>query len=320
MTQANNLTHTALACRSYFKANCASAGECLFIITIPPFACDNGGESGGIVCGNGVVDAGEQCDGEPGCNRDCTKGPCFGKNPGNSCDANGDGRVDGCCSEMLVCEGGLDTDGDGYPDICDDCACSNIPPTFTPKILLSTEYECGQGVSPVPNVSVADCLGNHLNITMTNPTNDIRCGGLYVREFTATSCGGTTTLRQTINIVDTTAPDSPTDFTTSFSCKNLVTINPLSASDICDGEVTGIYKDGLLENCDFNQTWSFTDECGNTATTIESIDVQDVTPPSLETPLNATFQCIAEITRPDASAIDNCGGFVNLTKKITRCL
>jgi len=59
------------------KANCASDGECIFIITLLPFEC--------IVCGNYEVEEGKQCDGEYGCKFDCTKGSCYGKEAGDLC-------------------------------------------------------------------------------------------------------------------------------------------------------------------------------------------------------------------------------------------
>jgi hypothetical protein len=79
------------------------------------------GSAGKCQCGNGVLNAGEQCDDGNQLNGDCCDNGCLIQNNGASCD-DGDS-----CTTADMCGGGVcagttaDSDGDGQPDACDNC-------------------------------------------------------------------------------------------------------------------------------------------------------------------------------------------------------
>src|SRR5262249_28144837 len=69
----------------------------LALLTLP--AC---GSATAVICGNGVVDPGEECDGQPDCTTDCRhKLPGCGDgkvDPGEQCDDGNTQSGDGCSS------------------------------------------------------------------------------------------------------------------------------------------------------------------------------------------------------------------------------
>ncbi|MCA9620030.1 MAG: hypothetical protein KC731_13485 [Myxococcales bacterium] len=96
-----------------------------------------GGE-GGDLCGNGVVDDGEQCDGADFGGDDCTT---YGFAGGQLlCDLSCGVLPTGCIPKE-VCNDGVDNDDDGHAD-CDDATCTStaacISPCDDPVLLSAT--------------------------------------------------------------------------------------------------------------------------------------------------------------------------------------
>ena len=140
------------------------------------------------------------------------------------------------------------------------------------------------------------------------------------RTWTATdNCGNETTLSQTINVQDTTAPvlTVPVDFT--VECDAIPAVATPTATDNCDADVTIIYDGEIRTNgtCEhtytLTRTWTATDNCGNDTTLSQIINVQDTTAPVLTVPADVTVECDAIPAVGTPTATDNCDTVVTIT-------
>ena len=133
-----------------------------------------------------------------------------------------------------------------------------------------------------------------------------------VRTFTATDdSGNSTTLSQTITVVDTTAPEIivPADFIAE--CSDDIAFDDASAVDACgtvsisstDETITGSSAGTYL----IVRTFTATDDAGNSSSDTQTITVVDTTAPVISPPADYTVECSDVITYDDATAADNCG-------------
>jgi len=161
-------------------------------------------------------------------------------------------------------------------------------------------------------------------ITVETVTTDGACAGDYVitRTFTATDdCGNATSATQTINIVDTTAPELsiPSDYTAE--CSDAHPMYPASATDNCGVvviTVEDVTTDGACAG-DYviTRTFTATDDCGNATSATQTITIVDTTAPELIIPSDYTAECSDAHPMYDASATDNCGEVVITVETFT---
>jgi gliding motility-associated-like protein len=195
-------------------------------------------------------------------------------------------------------------------------------------------------------VAIDNCDGDVTNITKTSGAfvaTSGACGnaGTYTNTWTVKDdCGNTSeTFTQVITIQDTTAPTWTTaigtlDATLECSDANALTTaqgKTPTANDNCDGDVTNITKtsgafvaSGACGNGGtYTNTWTVTDDCGNTSETFtQVITIQGTTTLTWTTAagaLNATLQCSDADALATAQAdapltTDNCNVATTITK------
>jgi large repetitive protein len=145
------------------------------------------------------------------------------------------------------------------------------------------------------------------------------CAGTKVisRTWTATdACGNSISCLQTITVRDTLKPSitAPTDLV--LECGASTSTNATgtaTAQDGC-GSATISYSDSVSNSCGgtrvISRTWTATDQCGNSISTLQKITVRDTTPPALTLPANRVLDCPGD-TRTNvtgvATAVDICG-------------
>jgi hypothetical protein len=137
---------------------------------------------------------------------------------------------------------------------------------------------------------------------------------VVTRTWTATNaCGGEATGQQTITILDTTPPvlgNVPDNVT--VSCASVPGIPSVTAMDNCDPAPSlGVIETRQDGNCPGNyvltRTWTATDACSNTTSTVRTVTVTDVQAPVISgVPAGATVACDAVPAPAAATATDDC--------------
>ena len=161
---------------------------------------------------------------------------------------------------------------------------------------------------------VSDDCDTDVAVTMTETTSGDDCasGIQLVRIWTATdNCGNTATASQTITFADDEAPVlGAIDRTMTVECDQPVPLVVPTATDNCDREVDVMHFD-VREDQDcgatITRTWVASDDCGNTASEVQIIVVNDSQAPVLSgVPANTQIDCDEMMPTATVLAADNC--------------
>ncbi|MDY7107540.1 MAG: hypothetical protein SYC29_02785 [Planctomycetota bacterium] len=221
--------------------------------------------------------------------------------------------------------------------------------TIAPEIFCPPEdqYECEDDLSlPAANLAEFEAQGGSVSDNCPGPItltclgdSDLTdpCGGTIDRTYEARDqCNNAATCVQTFTIDDETPPqiDCPPDET--YECEedipdhatNLAEfeVQGGSVSDNCPGPITLTWlgDSDLTDPCGgmIERRYEARDQCGNTATCIQIITIDDQTPPDITCPDDATFECEGDIPPPaedlaefegqGGSATDNCDGPIEI--------
>lgn len=222
-----------------------------------------------------------------------------------------------------------DTNTNGMRDlgentILNSASCSQIihindtiPPTFNEMLPTNQTVQCN-AVPAMATLTASDNCGN-ATVTFNETRNSGSCSNNYVitRTWNAVdTCGNTVTHTQTINVEDTTAPvfNEALPVNSTVQCNSVPAVATLTATDNC-GAATVTFNetrtDGTCPNSySITRTWNAVDDCGNTATHIQTINVEDTTAPVFNEalPSNSTIECNTPVPAPIAlTATDSCG-------------
>lgn len=182
------------------------------------------------------------------------------------------------------------------------------------------------------------------NITVSNDAN--QCGAIvnYPAPTTSGSCGtvtttpasgtlfpiGTTTVTATstagptcsftVTVNDTQAPVMTCLPNVTVSCASAVPAaapGSVQVTDNCPGAVVTHVGDVIVnQTCSnrftINRTYKATDAAGNFSTCVQTITVNDITPPTLTCPAPVTVSCASAVPAPNIALVtgvsDNCAG------------
>jgi large repetitive protein len=179
------------------------------------------------------------------------------------------------------------------------------------------ELECDQ---PVPNAVVwaTDNCTTDLTVDMSADTDDLTCGSVFTRTWSVTdACGNTTTATQVITFVDTTDPyitNAPVNI--DVECSDDIPAYVPIWGDNCDESLTLSAASSIaIDDCYevISQSYTATDDCGNSTTVYRSINIIDTTAPVLSgVPADATVECSNIPAAAQPTATDNCDEQVNI--------
>ncbi|WP_435132807.1 HYR-like domain-containing protein [Formosa sp. A9] len=167
--------------------------------------------------------------------------------------------------------------------------------------------ECTDDIPTATDLTATDNCGGSITVSAVDTTNDTDpCNVIVTRTWTfADACGNTSTTVQNINVIDTTAPDAPdAPADVTIDClDSLPAPIELTAPDNCGGIVTATGVDNIIPGDSCNQTvirtWTFTDVCGNSSTTTQTITVDDDVPPVVISPAeDIVYYCTGEERNP----------------------
>ena len=196
--------------------------------------------------------------------------------------------------------------------------------TCPPDVGLS----CELSTDPI-NTGSASSLGGCGLVGVT--FSDVIIPGSCPNNFTisrtwvvADTTGQVDSCVQLINVIDESIPIIPNPLPINYSCASeVVAPGPLSLIDNCgDTIIANPVLISTVFNCvnDYEELyqWTFTDACGNTSITQQTIIVKDTVPPAAPVaPADLTVACASEVPAPiDLTATDNCGASITVSPSI----
>ncbi|MDP5098967.1 MAG: hypothetical protein NWQ27_03140, partial [Crocinitomicaceae bacterium] len=190
-----------------------------------------------------------------------------------------------------------------------------FPPTASNPAPISVE--CAADV-PAPDVTVVTDEADNQGVPVVAWVNDLSnngtCPEIITRTYSVTDvCASVIFVTQTITILDVTAPvfaATPANITVACSA-DVPAMTNLGYTDNCDpgGSVTGTdVSDGGSCPEIITRTWTFTDACGNTSSTAQTITVHDLVAPVFAVaPAAVTVACLADVpAMTNLGYTDNC--------------
>lgn len=134
------------------------------------------------------------------------------------------------------------------------------------------------------------------------------------------NCGNTTTVGNTVTIVDTTPPMLTVPDGGEFSCDEEIYYGEAFAYDWCDGDIDVTYTDEIIpgecpQSYVIERTFTAVDDCLNPAYATVSYYVYDnEAPVFVSVPEDITIECSDDIPASEATAVDNCDEVVDVTQ------
>jgi|GEM_PF-1126291 len=202
-----------------------------------------------------------------------------------------------------------------------------VKDTTRPVLILpdNVSAECSGDLTPISfgeATAIDNCDPNPI-VTFIDETTEGACAGSFsiTRTWTAIdACGNSVSANQVISASDITPPEFdqtelPRDIV--VACDAIPEADTLTATDNCGDAIVTVEDEKITGTCPNNynieRSYIATDECGTTTIHLQTIRVQDITPPTFVETLpniNIVVQCD---NIPDAeilTATDNCGDAV----------
>ncbi len=142
---------------------------------------------------------------------------------------------------------------------------------------------------------------------------------IIIRTFSVhDACGNGSSATFAVSVVDTTPPViSGVNPDETFECPEIPVFSNPTASDNCGAATLTFMDDITFADCVFTfsvtRTWSATDECGNTSTASQTINMNDLTAPVITVAADKTIECPAQLEFDQAVAMDECDAQPDLT-------
>ena len=196
----------------------------------------------------------------------------------------------------------------------------DVAPTFV-NCPANITIECTDPIPVAPNnIEATDnCSGFVAVVYLGETLAGEGCTSSITRNWIAEDeCGNRSNCTQTITITDTQAPvlSGTPDATVTAQCDNVPAAATVNATDNCDQNVTVNFTEtsasgDCVGRYTITRTWSATDDCGNTSSFTQTVNVVDTTAPVFDAfPIYISAEC--NETTPMPTATDNCSG-VNVT-------
>jgi len=200
-----------------------------------------------------------------------------------------------------------------------------VQDTTNPEIVVPVDItvECDE-VPQIGEASGTDNCDKDVTIEFVDEKRtDGDCADNYTlsRTWRATdNCGNSVTGTQTITVQDTTDPVLSVPANVTVECDAVPAVGEASATDNCDADVLVefVNEDRVDGDCPNNYTlyriWIATDNCGNTDTKTQIIEVEDTTAPTFTAPEDITiytdedckYVATTDVTGNASNEADNC--------------
>ncbi len=212
------------------------------------------------------------------------------------------------------------TDRCGNASLCSQSIM--VVDTTPPNLVCARDrqVECGLPWSFSPPSASDGCDGTNVTIvivgTVTNtPATPCPVQFSATRTWRATdSCGNSSLCSQTIEVVDTSAPELVCASDKVVQCGLPWSFSPPFALDICDGTNVTVTIVSTVTNAQCGmtytatRTWRAADRCGNSAVCSQSILVVDTVPPEITCAPSRILECGTPWNFTPPAANDVCDG------------
>lgn len=201
----------------------------------------------------------------------------------------------------------------------------------TPPVVVcprDTIIDCGFYNNPdalgyptgTDNCTPSDELGLDYDDDLSGLTGCTNTGVILRTWFMTDACGNVGTCVQTITVADTTAPVITCPANAVINCQDSTSpqvLGKAKATDYCTASlfIDITYQDDLSQSGQCNgsgfiyRTWMATDDCGNVATCVQTIEIVDSEAPEIQCPASYAISCEADrspAVQGWARATDNC--------------
>ena len=205
---------------------------------------------------------------------------------------------------------------------------SQDPTTYTVNNPTELDLDFDQSgwiLATGPDFSYGGGLSNNITVNLTTTHNNtstfrFRVGGVAFDDNA--SSGGRL---HNVTFSCLANYDNPETITTAItvSCDDIPELELLDAEDNCGGDVTVTVNEEITPgSCPSGytivRTWTAEDECGNTTSRSQTINVEDTELPTFKIPKDEDIECIDDlddlsITGEPTQVEDNCGTESDLT-------
>ncbi|MFN0031446.1 MAG: T9SS type A sorting domain-containing protein, partial [Flavobacteriales bacterium] len=191
----------------------------------------------------------------------------------------------------------------------------NTPPVLM-GIAENATVQCS-AIPTLPLVVAQDNCDGDVEVVFTE-TQTTGCPYTITRVWVATDdCGNEASQTQILTIIDTQAPVIlGVPLNANVECGQPIPAAVVQALDNCSEELNLSLDVSTVDNeCGavMTRTWSATDDCGNTTTQIQVINIMDTTAPQLlGVPVNTSTNCNNIPPVVMVVAVDNCTSDINV--------
>lgn len=271
-----------------------------------------------IACNQAPVPA---TTGEPTADDNCDDTPTTGFQDSSAAGA--------CPQERVITRTWSATDNCDNSNSCTQqiTVVDDVAPQITCPV--NTSVECGNSTNPpaTGSAGATDLCDLSPDVASSDSVDPTGCGNTntITRTWTATDeCGNDSTCVQTVTVVDTTPPQITCPPSITVACDAPTTpaaTGTPTASDGCDPSLSISHSDQVVpgvcaQERTINRTWTATDDCGNGASCLQVITVDDAVNPTINCPTDRTVQC-GQSTQPPftglATGSDNCDASILVT-------
>lgn len=209
----------------------------------------------------------------------------------------------------------------------------NISPQITCPASIALECPADTSTDVTGVATATDACQTQIAISYSDVVTPGDCANTFeiIRTWTATdACGNAASCEQVINVQDDTDPMLTCPPSVVVNCPGDTSVaetGMATATDACSPNVTISYLDDVTPgDCpntfNVSRTWTATDDCGNSVSCVQIIDVVDVTAPTISCPANLTLQCTADTSIAAtglATATDECGdASISVSTQVTQ--
>ena len=200
------------------------------------------------------------------------------------------------------------------------------------EVAAAVELQCGEELSGMPGAT-DNCSA--VEVTYEDVETSIGCSGAmnFIRTYTATdACGNSVSASQEVTFNDMIAPTFTAPMDVTVECDTdlmdpTTTGDVMDAADVCSVDIFVTFTDELstsegscLADNVVTRTWTVTDGCGNAATDVQVITLEDTAAPVVIYEENVTLYDSASETIDDFVGIteiyDACSDYTYTTTDI----